>query len=259
MRALNLFKDVANCISAVENPYPYLKHRYIDLPRGRQQKPYDLRLRNGIKIHISDVGHDWYTAEEVFINRLYTSNGQKICAGDTVVDIGANVGCFSLLASKLVGSEGRVIAVEPDPQTFSKLQANIKLNQAKNIVVLCGAVGETDGQTTLFRHTNPLFSSLHEEVDGRTTANQPVPTDLLTLESFFKEYNIDKCQYLKLDCEGSEYGIVRSMSPELAARISQITMEMHSVPGESEAQLDSSLKQYGFKLDDTGILSFYHR
>jgi len=104
-----------------------------------------------------------------------------------------------------------------------------------------------------------LFSSLHEEVDGRVTANQQVPTDILTLDSFFQEHNIDKCQYLKLDCEGSEYGIVRSLSPELAARISQITMEMHSVPGESETELDSKLKQYGFMLDDTGVLSYYHR
>ena len=259
MRVTDLFKNIANCISAVENPYPYLKHRYIDWPRGKRQKPYELRLRNGIRVHITEDGRDWFTAEEVFIGRLYTSNGQKICAGDTVVDVGANIGCFSLLASKLVGSEGRVIAVEPDPQTFRKLQANIELNQAKNIVAFCGAVGETNGQTILFRHANPLFSSLHEEVDGRVTANQQVPTDILTLDSFFQEHDIDKCQYLKLDCEGSEYGIVRSLSPELAARISQITMEMHSVPGESEAELDSSLKQYGFMLDDTGVLSYYHR
>jgi FkbM family methyltransferase len=208
---------------------------------------------------MSDVGHNWYTATEVFLNKVYTSSGQVIRSGDTVVDVGANIGCFSLLASRLVGPTGRVLALEPDPLTFAQLEANIKLNNATNITPYCVALGKSCGDTTIFRHSNSLFSSLYSTVDGHATNAEEVDTQLLTIEAFFAECNIDRCQYLKLDCEGAEYAIVRTFSDDLAARIDQITMETHSIEGESEADIDRAIQGYGFTLNNSGILPYYFR
>jgi FkbM family methyltransferase len=259
MHLLKKLKDLLVCLAVFKNPIPYCKQRYIDVPRGRQHPPYVLRLRNGLAINISDVGHNWFSATEVFLNKHYTSSGQVIRAGDTVVDVGANIGCFSLLASQLVGPAGRVIALEPDPQTFAQLEANIKLNNATNIAPYCLALGESCGEATIFRHPNSLFSSLYDVVDGHRTDAEEVVIKSLTLEAFFNEHNIDQCQYLKLDCEGAEYAIVRSLSAELAERIEQITMEVHSISGESEAELDQAIQSHGFQLNDSGVLAYYFR
>jgi len=55
----------------------------------------------------------------------------------------------------------------------------------------------------------------------------------LSIRSLFDRQRIDRIQLLKVDCEGSEHGIFRSLTPELAARIDQIAMEVHRIDGES--------------------------
>ena len=259
MHLLKELKGLFDALSVIANPLPYCKQRYIDVPRGRQHPAYVLRLRNGLSINMSDVGHNWYTATEVFLNKLYTSSGQVIREGDTVIDVGANIGCFSLLASQLVGPTGRVLALEPDPRTFAQLEANIKLNNATNITPYCVALGESCGDATIFRHPNSLFSSLYDKVDGHETNAEEVATQVLTIGAFFDECNIARCQYLKLDCEGAEYAILRTFSSELAEHIDQITIETHAIEGESEVDLDRAIQGYGFSLNSSGTLPYYFR
>jgi len=250
---------ILRCIRVVENFYPYLKHRYIDLRCGRRQTPYTLRLRNGLQIGISEFGHDWYSVEEVFLQEAYTAAGQRILPGDTVVDVGANIGCFSLLASRRVGPGGRVIALEPDPATFARLEANIRLNKADNVRAIPLAVGEQRGEAPLFQNSNSLFSSLYPRVDGRPASDRTAAVRIDTLDHLFTELDIRHCHYLKLDCEGAEYGIVRSLTPATAAVIEQITVEKHRVANESEAEFDSRLVEQGFELISDRGLSFYSR
>lgn len=58
----------------------------------------------------------------------YLSSGQTIAPGSTVIDVGANIGCFTMVAAKLVGPTGRVFALEPEESTFRQLEKNIELN-----------------------------------------------------------------------------------------------------------------------------------
>ena len=70
--------------------------------------------------------------------------------GQTVWDVGANIGYFSLEFARLVGSEGKVLSFEPHPEIFQVLGGNIKRNKYKNIRVLNQACGAVTGETKLF-------------------------------------------------------------------------------------------------------------
>ena len=70
--------------------------------------------------------------------------------GDVVVDIGANMGYFTLLASRLVGREGKIYAFEPEPVNYGLLVKNIGINGYKNIVPVQKAVSDRTGTTRLF-------------------------------------------------------------------------------------------------------------
>ena len=63
-----------------------------------------------------------------------------------------------------------------------------------------------------------------------------------------RDEGLDRCQYLKLDCEGGEYAICESLTPSVAARVAQITMEVHRVPGHDLSSLERSLTTLGFEL-----------
>ncbi len=72
--------------------------------------------------------------------------------GDVVLDLGANIGYFTLIAAKLVGVNGKVYAFEPDPTNFSFLKRNVEINNYKNVVCEQKAVSNENGKLKLFLH-----------------------------------------------------------------------------------------------------------
>jgi len=120
--------------------------------------------------------------------------------GDIVVDLGANVGYYSLLAARLVGKKGKVYAFEPAPINYSLLIKNIELNGYDNIVPVQKAVSNVTGTVKLF---------LDDENAGRHTIYQPngnrkfVEVESVTLDEFFED---EQCpiNVAKIDIEGAE-------------------------------------------------------
>jgi len=72
--------------------------------------------------------------------------------GDVVLDLGANVGYFSLIAAKLVGENGKVYAFEPDPTNFSFLKKSVEINNYENVICEQKAVSNENGKLKLFLH-----------------------------------------------------------------------------------------------------------
>jgi FkbM family methyltransferase len=202
---------------------------------------------------------DLFGFYEIMLRRDYIASGQRIDSGATVIDIGANIGCFSVLASRLVGPSGRVIAIEPEPTTFRQLLRNIELNHLANITPLQLAVGGEKGTVTLHADPNNLFSSTFTSVNGREVRGADHDVEMTTLQSIMDEHRIERCDYLKLDCEGAEHDIVAGMPASLAERIAQITMEVHKVPGRDVRIMQSSLASLGYHRVGTVGLPFYSR
>jgi FkbM family methyltransferase len=122
--------------------------------------------------------------------------------GGTVIDIGANVGFTSLLAAKLVGPRGRVIAFEPCAATFAELQANIALNGFGNIKAYQFAVSDTVGTATLHAFPdNDLCQSSLLPRDGATSA-EAVRT--INFETIARMVDLSSVDLVKIDVEGCE-------------------------------------------------------
>ena len=127
--------------------------------------------------------------------------------GDTVLDLGANIGYYALMEAGLVGDAGRVIAVEPHPANFSLLTENIALNQRRTITPIHAAVTNEDGSATL--HVSKL-SNVHSVLPSvNYSAAQAIEVPSISLATLASQYpNIG---VIRMDIEGFETVILESI------------------------------------------------
>lgn len=143
------------------------------------------------------------------------------------VDIGANEGYFSILAGRIVGSTGRIIAVEPQERAALILAENIKLNALSNVTVVRAAVSDRVGQASLHLSpdTNTGSTSLIQ------TTRYRLPTEAVqtaTLSELFERYRIEVADLVKVDIEGFEYEAILG-SPNIfrERRVRYLALELH--------------------------------
>jgi len=131
-----------------------------------------------------------------------------VAPGHCVVDVGANQGVFTLLLSRLVGPEGRVLALEPDPAMFASLDENCLCNNARNVSRLQAAAGARRSQGMLRR-------SAFNRGDNRMLASQrgpSVPVEIVSLDDVLPTGNVD---FIKIDVQGYELSVVTGMEAVL--------------------------------------------
>jgi FkbM family methyltransferase len=123
--------------------------------------------------------------------------------GDTVCDIGANIGIVTLLLARLVGKGGKVLAFEPNPVCWNALQAAIDRNQMSNAMALPFALGATSEERTL---SIPLDNAGAASLADRAVRNSDKTTrvSVRTLDEVLTEHGIHSVQFMKLDVEGFE-------------------------------------------------------
>jgi FkbM family methyltransferase len=202
---------------------------------------------DGLKLSLLPRSGESFTFYENIIRRDYLKGGITLRPGATVVDIGANMGAFAVLAGSIVGPTGRVIAFEPVTKTFERLEGNVALNRLRNVECHRVAIYSRDGMITLQIHAKSAFATAHEVFEvSHAQATETVPC--LTLDQVFRDFQINRINLLKVDCEGSEYGIFETLSPYIAARIDQIAMEVHPVEGKSMDRLSERISTLGFTL-----------
>lgn len=131
--------------------------------------------------------------------------------GFVCIDVGANIGSYTLLMAEIVGREGQVIAIEPQPEERSKLQAHLMLNRLSNVKVLPYAISDTPGQMTLYAPAEktgarPNASLLRENVFRG--AEVEIPVEARTLDSLVQEYKLERVDLIKTDTEGYEYHVL---------------------------------------------------
>ena len=139
---------------------------------------------------------------------------REIQPGDTVLDIGANIGYFTLLFAQLVGEQGRVYAFEPDPTNFHILRRNIERNGLKNVVPEQKAVSSRTGKIRLFSDkTNRGDNRTFDPGDGRDS----VEVDAVSLDEYFSNIVL-KINFIKIDIQGGELAAVQGMRSLLRGR-----------------------------------------
>jgi len=161
--------------------------------------------------------------------------------GMTVVDVGANVGYYTLLAARLVGGEGRVYAFEPEPENFALLEKNVQANGFRNVVCLQQAVSDRCGRVPFYLSWGSEAHSLSAEVSSTSRSIEVAST---SLDDFFRKEGWPSIDLIKMDIEGAETLalegmkelIERSNNLSIITEFSQATtreagVEPSSVPG----------------------------
>lgn len=168
----------------------------------------------GLKLRIRNFSSDFTIFYEIFYSQNYTKNF-PIPDNSIVLDIGAHIGLFSVMASRIAK---KVYSFEPNSENFNILLTNIRLNSIKNIIPINKAVSKKTGRAKLNTDVEDSECSLSDKgIDVAT----------ISLKDFFDAYNIKKIDFLKMDCEGSEYDILMSTPKKYLERIGKISMEIH--------------------------------
>jgi FkbM family methyltransferase len=190
--------------------------------------------------------------KEIFVNKVYNPDDRFIIhPGDTVIDIGANIGMFSIYAASIHPSV-KVIAFEPAKDNFDALCENIQINNLKNITPYCYAISDFDEKsTTLYRDSIGGNHSLLRDTPSRILKGSKMigkeTVESRSLDSIFDDLNIQSCDFLKVDCEGGEHKIFPVCLLGTLMKIHRIALEYHDLWG---GQTEDGLKQ---TLDNSGF------
>ena len=127
--------------------------------------------------------------------------------GDNVIDLGANIGYFTLILAKLVGPTGKVFAFEPDPRNLALLKKNVEYNNYKNVIIVPKAVSNVNDKCTLYTGQKTFGQNkIYKPKKTKTQKFIPIDSETVRLDDFFKTNGLlDKISFIKMDVEGAEF------------------------------------------------------
>jgi len=203
----------------------------------------------GFTVHLGENNSSEFLADGTWEPSMVRVLKREIRRGDVVLDVGAHIGYYTLIAAKLVGREGHVFAFEPDSSNFSLLTKNIQANHLKNVTLIQKAVSNRTGKIKLhLSEKDSLFHSVVYEEVGKQT----IEVDTVCLDDYFRNCE-RKVNFIKMDIEGAEPLAIEGMRTLLEKSDNlKIVMEFNPfalrragiVP---ESHLESMLS-YGFTL-----------
>lgn len=213
-KSLTYIKYIPISILRVKNWYPFLLN-YIGIKNEDIERIYKLRNGTKFKTHYS---LDAATIFVIYIRKDYGN----IPNDSIIVDIGANIGVFSIFASKN-GKNNIIYSYEPIEETYSHLQENIILNDCKDSIIPFNyAIASKKEKRKMF-----LVDSVNNTIIESNSNLPSVEIESITLEDVFKDNNLERIDLLKLDCEGAEYEIFYNLPDNLFSKIKEIKMEFH--------------------------------
>jgi len=166
--------------------------------------------------------------------------------GHCVIDIGANIGYYTLLAASLVGTSGKVYAFEPHPKNFELLKKNVLENRFENVVVCQNAVTDMNGEIKLFIG---LDHGTHSLDNVRCTTQESIQIQGCSLDNFF--HGDVKPDIIKMDIQGAETKALRGMSRMLGAAKDVILFT------ECEPEMLGDLELFWKELENCGFKYIY--
>lgn len=188
---------------------------------------------------LSEHPHDIVTIFVVMVKREYGS----VRPGSVVVDIGANIGSFSLYAAKQ--GARKIYSYEPNEQAHTILVRNVNQNAYSSVIEAnrAAVLGEIVSSAVIPKQASPYNQISTKDVVSED--DEEVPS--VTLETIVNDHAVAVIDLLKLDCEGAEYGILYKAPAAIIEKIREIRMEYHS--GEEEVgKLISYLQTHGFRV-----------
>lgn len=229
---------------------------YESLPKPNQPKIYRIANDVSMGVNLSYAGERAisFNAFEPIVTRKFL---KIVKCDDVVIDVGAWIGYYSLLAASKVGPKGRIISIEPHVTNIERIKSNIQLNGFKNIDLLNLAVADKFGIGALKEGDDSLTHTIVTHESGHQ-----VKTD--TLDNIVRARRLENVNVLIMDIEGYEYFALRGAEGALKEGIiKNIICEVHPNKLSLHKYMDTDvlgyLRNYGFKIDRlTSFRNCYH-
>ena len=272
----------------------------MDLDKERAEQCFGDRPRyilpNGLEIvHLNQYETD-YVYKEIFEDQCYLRHGIRLQDGDTVVDIGANIGLFSLFVMSRCAN-AKIYAFEPAPVVYDLLKANCDAYGSNVRALNIGVSDKPKTATFTFYEKSSVFSGFHPDETDDREAIQAVVRNMLNSESIagesmeeyvneltadrlrrrthecrltsvsdiIRENQIDKIDLLKIDAEKSELDIIKGIEDRDWPKIDQIVIEIHDRTHEAVKRIEDLLIEKGYRcaveqetlLEHSGLFNLY--
>ncbi|AZM54541.1 FkbM family methyltransferase [Streptomyces sp. WAC 01529] len=175
----------------------------------------------------------------------------RLRGGDVLVDVGANVGVFAVLGSRLVGDTGRVVAVEASPAFHRRLLRNAALNGCENIRAVNAAVSDSHKSLTFILASSHNMGA-NSIVPYEGPAESTFEARALPLPELLEADEIAGARVIKIDVEGAEGGVVRGLRPVLDRLRPDVEIAVEVTPermaqlGDSADELLATMREHGF-------------
>lgn len=164
---------------------------------------------------------------------------EHVKPGDTVLDLGANVGYFTLIAAALTGPTGKVVAYEPIPANLEALRRNVELNRLENVEIVAAAVSDREGTAEINVDSGDQNASL---VSVRDSGLLTVRTTCLADEAA----RVGRPAVIKSDIEGAEYAAFATAAAALTTHPA-VLCEVHRMEEGDEARFEAIMRGHGYR------------
>jgi FkbH-like protein/FkbM family methyltransferase len=247
------------------------------------------RLPNGLEVYHLNRYETDYVYREIFVDRAYVKHGITIAPGDTVVDIGANIGLFTAFVQAHAPG-ARVIAFEPSPAAYAALSANVA-RYGGVVTALPYGAGDRDATAAFTAYArSSVFSSFHADaaedraairavianvVRAEARANdadaealtdtlvasrldaEVVDVPVRRLSTVLANLAVERIDLLKVDAEKSELAVLAGLTPADWARVRQVVIEVHDATGDRTREVRDVLERQGFAVtaDEESLLT----
>ncbi len=200
-----------------------------------------LKTRTGLKIKIRTNSTDIMAFTHVWLIEEYSNHGFDLCESDKIIDIGAHIGLFTLFASQFC-KNGKIYCFEPVRENYDLLLSNVTLNNISNVSTFNVAVTDKTSTVKIFLNKDESGHSMFAH------GFNSIEVQATTLKNIFDENNILTCDFIKMDCEGAEYDIIRSLPQEYFTKIKRMIIEYHRADKKPELldELISKLESLSF-------------
>ena len=158
---------------------------------------------------------------------------------DIALDVGAHIGYFSMLISKIAGSNGHVYSFEPRPLNYKMLSTNIEVNNCSNVTVIKSAIGSFTGKVN--------FDATTGTGTGHISKDGNISVDITTIDEFCSSKNIQP-SFIKIDIEGGEVEALKGAEQTILKYKPIILLATHG--DELDKQCEKFLTAKGYKGKD---------